>query len=188
MTIVEVGSPKLMGREDPDASHEIRRILTDEGVQIHVPAELLKVSRGQSGNGVSVTASAHEFRRTNHRSAATSWSPRDAFRNHRRNRRSARPVHRPWTTGGLCPRQRAARDERAGRLGARRMRRQPAGHPHIRRRLSHRSRQSGRRSAEHARPADSLLHVHRSAAGACWIEPNAKRSVRASRRASPSCR
>jgi pyruvate/2-oxoglutarate dehydrogenase complex dihydrolipoamide dehydrogenase (E3) component len=52
VTIVEAGA-QLMGREDPDASHEIRRILTDEGVQIHVPAELLKVS-GQSGNAVSI--------------------------------------------------------------------------------------------------------------------------------------
>jgi pyruvate/2-oxoglutarate dehydrogenase complex dihydrolipoamide dehydrogenase (E3) component len=52
VTIVEAG-PQLMGREDADASHEIRRILADEGVQIHVPAELLKAS-GQSGNAVSV--------------------------------------------------------------------------------------------------------------------------------------
>ncbi len=52
VTVVEA-SPQLMAREDADASHEIRRILTNEGVQIHVPAELLKVS-GQSGNAVSV--------------------------------------------------------------------------------------------------------------------------------------
>ena len=52
VTVVEA-SPQLMAREDADASHEIRRILANEGVQIHVPAELLKVS-GQSGNAVSV--------------------------------------------------------------------------------------------------------------------------------------
>jgi pyruvate/2-oxoglutarate dehydrogenase complex dihydrolipoamide dehydrogenase (E3) component len=52
VTILEA-APHLMAREDPDASHEIRRVLTDEGVQIHVPAELLKVS-GQSGNAVSI--------------------------------------------------------------------------------------------------------------------------------------
>ena len=52
MTVVEA-APQLMAREDADASHEIRRILTDEGIQIHVPAELLKVS-GQSGNAVSI--------------------------------------------------------------------------------------------------------------------------------------
>jgi pyruvate/2-oxoglutarate dehydrogenase complex dihydrolipoamide dehydrogenase (E3) component len=52
VTVVEA-APHLMAREDADASDEIRRILTDERVQIHVPAELLKVS-GQSGNGVSV--------------------------------------------------------------------------------------------------------------------------------------
>jgi pyruvate/2-oxoglutarate dehydrogenase complex dihydrolipoamide dehydrogenase (E3) component len=52
VTIVEA-APHLMGREDSDASQEIRRILTDEGIQIHVPAELIKVS-GQSGNSVSI--------------------------------------------------------------------------------------------------------------------------------------
>ena len=52
VTIVEA-APHLMAREDADASHEIRRILADEGVQIHVPADLLKVG-GQSGNAVSI--------------------------------------------------------------------------------------------------------------------------------------
>jgi pyruvate/2-oxoglutarate dehydrogenase complex dihydrolipoamide dehydrogenase (E3) component len=52
VTVVEAG-PQLMGREDADASQEIRRILTEEGIQIHVPAELLKVS-GRSGDAVSI--------------------------------------------------------------------------------------------------------------------------------------
>jgi pyruvate/2-oxoglutarate dehydrogenase complex dihydrolipoamide dehydrogenase (E3) component len=52
VTVIEA-APHLMAREDADASHEIRQILTAEGIQIHVPAELLKVS-GQSGNAVSI--------------------------------------------------------------------------------------------------------------------------------------
>src|ERR1700723_1785378 len=52
VTVVEA-APQLMAREDADASHEIRRILADEGVRIHVPAELLKVS-GLSGDEVSI--------------------------------------------------------------------------------------------------------------------------------------
>jgi len=52
VTVVEA-APHLMAREDADASHEIRRILAGEGIQIHVPAELLKVS-GQSGDAVGV--------------------------------------------------------------------------------------------------------------------------------------
>ena len=52
VTVVEA-APHLMAREDADASHEIRRILTDEGIRIHVPAELLKVN-GQSGKAVSI--------------------------------------------------------------------------------------------------------------------------------------
>jgi pyruvate/2-oxoglutarate dehydrogenase complex dihydrolipoamide dehydrogenase (E3) component len=52
VTVVEA-APQLMSREDVDASHEIRRILCDEGIGIHVPAELIRVS-GQSGNAVSI--------------------------------------------------------------------------------------------------------------------------------------
>jgi pyruvate/2-oxoglutarate dehydrogenase complex dihydrolipoamide dehydrogenase (E3) component len=54
VTVFEAGT-QVMGREDAEVSHEIRRILADEGVQIHVPAELVKVS-GQSGQEVSVVA------------------------------------------------------------------------------------------------------------------------------------
>jgi pyruvate/2-oxoglutarate dehydrogenase complex dihydrolipoamide dehydrogenase (E3) component len=53
VTVVEAGT-QLMGREDPDASQEIRRILADEGLAIHVGAQLLK-AEGQSGTGVSIT-------------------------------------------------------------------------------------------------------------------------------------
>jgi pyruvate/2-oxoglutarate dehydrogenase complex dihydrolipoamide dehydrogenase (E3) component len=52
VTVIEAG-PQLMGREDIDVSQEIRRILTDEGIQILVEAELLHV-RGKSGEGVSL--------------------------------------------------------------------------------------------------------------------------------------
>jgi pyruvate/2-oxoglutarate dehydrogenase complex dihydrolipoamide dehydrogenase (E3) component len=52
VTVVEAGT-QLMGREDADASHEIRRLLTDEGVAIHVGTQLLKVE-GRSGNAVSI--------------------------------------------------------------------------------------------------------------------------------------
>ena len=42
-----------MGREDIDVSQEMRRILSDEGIQVHVAAELLKV-QGRSGDKVSL--------------------------------------------------------------------------------------------------------------------------------------
>jgi pyruvate/2-oxoglutarate dehydrogenase complex dihydrolipoamide dehydrogenase (E3) component len=54
VTIVEAGT-QLMGREDADASLEIRQMLIKEGLQIHVPAELIEVS-GQSGQEVSLVA------------------------------------------------------------------------------------------------------------------------------------
>jgi pyruvate/2-oxoglutarate dehydrogenase complex dihydrolipoamide dehydrogenase (E3) component len=54
VTIIESG-PQLMGREDIDVSREIRRVLSDEGIQVHVSAELLNV-RGRSGEKVSLLA------------------------------------------------------------------------------------------------------------------------------------
>jgi pyruvate/2-oxoglutarate dehydrogenase complex dihydrolipoamide dehydrogenase (E3) component len=50
VTIIERG-PQLMGREDADVSHEMRRILSDEGIQVVLGAELAHV-RGQSGERV----------------------------------------------------------------------------------------------------------------------------------------
>ena len=52
VTIIESG-PQLMGREDFDVSHEMRRILEDEDIQVFVATELLHV-RGRSGEGVSL--------------------------------------------------------------------------------------------------------------------------------------
>jgi pyruvate/2-oxoglutarate dehydrogenase complex dihydrolipoamide dehydrogenase (E3) component len=52
VTIIESG-PQLMGREDIDVSQEMRRILTDEGIQAYVTAELLNV-KGRSGDKVSL--------------------------------------------------------------------------------------------------------------------------------------
>ena len=94
VTIVEVGA-QLMSREDPDASHEIRRILTDEGVQIHVPAELTKVS-GRSGQKVSVAARTSSGERSR---AAISWSPPGAFRTPPGSD-STRPAS-TWTTAAM---------------------------------------------------------------------------------------
>jgi pyruvate/2-oxoglutarate dehydrogenase complex dihydrolipoamide dehydrogenase (E3) component len=50
VTIIETG-PQLMGREDFDVSHEMRRILEDEGVQVFVSTELLHV-RGKLGERI----------------------------------------------------------------------------------------------------------------------------------------
>src|ERR1700730_17937575 len=52
VTIIESG-PQLMGREDCDGSHEMRRILSDEGIQVLVEAQLLHV-HGRSGKQVSL--------------------------------------------------------------------------------------------------------------------------------------
>ncbi len=50
VTVVEAG-PQLMAREDSDVAQEIHRLLSNEGLAIHVGAQLLKVE-GQSGKEV----------------------------------------------------------------------------------------------------------------------------------------
>jgi pyruvate/2-oxoglutarate dehydrogenase complex dihydrolipoamide dehydrogenase (E3) component len=54
VTIIEPG-PQLVGREDIDVSHEMRRILSDEGIRVLLGTELLHV-RGQSGEEVHLVA------------------------------------------------------------------------------------------------------------------------------------
>jgi pyruvate/2-oxoglutarate dehydrogenase complex dihydrolipoamide dehydrogenase (E3) component len=53
VTIIESG-PQLLAREDIDVSQEIRHILSAEGIQVLVEAELLQVS-GRSGDKVAIT-------------------------------------------------------------------------------------------------------------------------------------
>src|SRR6202040_1484021 len=52
VTIIEHG-PQLAGREDPDVADEMRRILSDEGIDILVAAEIRRV-QGHSGGDVSL--------------------------------------------------------------------------------------------------------------------------------------
>jgi len=52
VTVIERG-PQLMSREDPDVSDEVQRILSEEGIQFLVGAEILHV-HGRSGEGVSL--------------------------------------------------------------------------------------------------------------------------------------
>jgi pyruvate/2-oxoglutarate dehydrogenase complex dihydrolipoamide dehydrogenase (E3) component len=52
VTVIESG-PQLLAREDVDISREIRRILSDEGTQVLVEAELLQVS-GRSGDKITL--------------------------------------------------------------------------------------------------------------------------------------
>jgi pyruvate/2-oxoglutarate dehydrogenase complex dihydrolipoamide dehydrogenase (E3) component len=52
VTIIQHGS-QLMEREDPDVADELQRILSDEGIQVLVAAETLRV-QGRSGEQVSL--------------------------------------------------------------------------------------------------------------------------------------
>src|SRR5262249_46374095 len=52
VTVIEHG-PQLMSREDPDVSEALQRVLTDEGIQFLVGAELVRV-QGRSGKGIAL--------------------------------------------------------------------------------------------------------------------------------------
>ena len=52
VTVLEQG-PQLMGREDRDVAEEIQRILSSEGIEFLLNAEIAKV-RGRSGEGLSL--------------------------------------------------------------------------------------------------------------------------------------
>ena len=54
VTVIEHG-PQLMSREDPDVSEALQRILTDEGIQFLIGAEILRVE-GRSGREVALVA------------------------------------------------------------------------------------------------------------------------------------
>jgi len=62
VTVIEHG-PQLMSREDPDVSHEMERILGDEGIQVMVAAEALRV-HGRSGEDVGVVVRTASGERT----------------------------------------------------------------------------------------------------------------------------
>jgi pyruvate/2-oxoglutarate dehydrogenase complex dihydrolipoamide dehydrogenase (E3) component len=53
VTVIETG-PQLMSREDPDVANEVQRILSDEGIQLLLAAQILDVY-GRSGEEVWVT-------------------------------------------------------------------------------------------------------------------------------------
>jgi pyruvate/2-oxoglutarate dehydrogenase complex dihydrolipoamide dehydrogenase (E3) component len=57
VTIITTG-PQLMSREDPDVANEVQRVLSDEGIQFLLPAQVLDIY-GRSGEEVRVTLRTH---------------------------------------------------------------------------------------------------------------------------------
>ena len=86
VTVIEQG-PHIAGREDEDAAEEMRRILSNEGIEILAVAEPQRVS-GRSGENVSVTVRTPSGERTirGHRHP----SCRGAHSQHRRDRARCR--------------------------------------------------------------------------------------------------
>jgi pyruvate/2-oxoglutarate dehydrogenase complex dihydrolipoamide dehydrogenase (E3) component len=62
VTVIEAG-PRLMGREDPDVSDEVQRILGAEGIQFLMAAEIRNVN-GRSGEAVSLATRTHSGEQT----------------------------------------------------------------------------------------------------------------------------
>jgi pyruvate/2-oxoglutarate dehydrogenase complex dihydrolipoamide dehydrogenase (E3) component len=128
VTIIESG-PQLLAREDIDVSQEIRRILSSEGIQVLVEAELLRVS-GRSGDKITLTvrtSSGEQHIDASDILVAVGRIPNTAGIGLKEAgvELDGRGHSRQWATGGECAR----------RLGGGGMRRQPTIHAHIRRRF-----------------------------------------------------
>jgi pyruvate/2-oxoglutarate dehydrogenase complex dihydrolipoamide dehydrogenase (E3) component len=123
VTVIEAG-PRIMSREDPDVSDEVQRILGSGSIQFLLGAEILRVPLRRAGRDYP----AHDRRRADDRRQRHPHC-RGAHPEHRR-RRPGAGRDRPGRTR-LRPRQRAAGNECARCLGARRMRRQPAVHARL---------------------------------------------------------
>ena len=130
VTVVERG-PRLMGREDRDIAEEIQRILSGEGIEFLLAAELIEV-RGQSGEDGSLIVRADSGERTIRGSDILVAAGRVPNTSSIGLEQADVEVDDSW----LYSRQRAAGDERARGMGHRRMRRKPAIHPRIGGRLS----------------------------------------------------
>lgn len=158
VTLVEPGS-QLLAREDPDVADEIRQILAGEGIEILLASDVLQV-KGRSGEGVRVRTAAGE------RPVAASDILAATGRTPNTNGIGLDVAGGRAGRAGLCQGQLPARDERARRLGDRRVCRQPTVHARLRRRLSDYPGQPRRRDPQHARPPRPLLLVYGPAAGA----------------------
>ena len=115
VTVIEHG-PQLMSREDPDVSDEVQRILSDEGIQFLVGAEILRV-HGRSGEAVSLvvrTTSGEQNVQGSDILVAAGRTPNTAGIGLEAGRRRV-------GRSRLHSRQRAARDECARGLGHRGM-------------------------------------------------------------------
>jgi pyruvate/2-oxoglutarate dehydrogenase complex dihydrolipoamide dehydrogenase (E3) component len=77
VTIIESG-PQLLAREDIDVSQEMRRILTSEGIEVLVEAELLQVRGGDRETRLRLARVPPQV--SNALKEATSWSRLAAFR------------------------------------------------------------------------------------------------------------
>jgi pyruvate/2-oxoglutarate dehydrogenase complex dihydrolipoamide dehydrogenase (E3) component len=79
VTVIHHG-PQLLGREDPDVAEQMRRILSSEGIDILLAAELLKVE-GRSGDSVRLQLRRADGEKTisaTHILAATGRTPNTA--------------------------------------------------------------------------------------------------------------
>lgn len=164
VTVIEAG-PQILGREDSDVATEMQRILAEEGIEFLTSSRLINV-KGRSGEEVRLnvgTPSGDQEIEGTDILVATGRVPE-----HRVD--PARCCRRRVERARLYTRQRAARDDRTWGMGARGMRRQPAIHPRLGRRLSDHLGQSHGRAPHDARPPHPLLRVHRPAARPCGLE------------------
>ena len=158
VTLIDRGD-RLIRRESEDVSAAVAAILEGEGVRLRLGAECLAFERRGDGGG-GYPGMPRPGAGGGRLAPAAGGGPAPQHRragagHHRYRRERARP-HR----SGRCP-----ADQRAGRVGARRVQRARRLYPHRLQRLRDRRRQpAARRPAPGQRPHRLLRAVHRPAA------------------------
>src|SRR3954451_25496141 len=145
VTVIEHG-PRLMGgREDPDVTDEMQRILCDDGIEVVSSAETLRV-HGRSGEDVHIVVRTAAGERNIAGSDILVASGRTP------------------NTAGIGLAEAGVELDARGYIRVDGRLEKPAVHARLPRRFSDHPGQSRRRPAQHPRSPGALLHVHGPAA------------------------
>ncbi len=167
VTIIERNG-HLAHREDADVSQALEQLCHDEGMNLATNVKIARVD-GRSGGWVRVvgTRDGQDFAvEGTHLLVAGGRTPNTGGM-------GLDKAGVELTGARLREGERAAADHRGGNVGHRRLRRQPALHPHLLRRFPHRAGQHHRRQPRDDGPAGAVLPVHRP--GVCAHRPERDR-------------
>ena len=123
VTVIERGA-QLAGREDPDVGAALLELFQDEEIEVLLGAEMHDASRGDPASTSACSVETDNGGASHRGDRSADRRRPDAQHTGHWTRAGRHRAGRAW----ICHRQRSPRDDRARRLGGRRLRRQPAVH------------------------------------------------------------